>query len=278
MNAFVLIHFGSNIKYLELELYFLNMLKKNTNNDIIYLYSINDTPYTFINIIKTNYSFVKIISYNDNNITYNITNFNSYYKHFNTLRTCNFIFAYTLIEYDKICIIESDMVIMSNIDEIFQLKTPSILYYNSDSKIDKIYRIKVKSDNIIKTCSTGSKVNGGVILFKPSIKKFNRLIENMSIIIENECKYPNESLFLYTFNKFYNLPIRYNCSHYKLNLLNDKINVLIYHFNETEYKPLNIIKDNYIHKVKKNKIHIIKYFKKKYYDKYYQKINKLLNL
>lgn len=52
MYAFCLIHFGNKPKYLELEIYTIIMLKKNTKYDIVYLYSINDTPNNFINIIK----------------------------------------------------------------------------------------------------------------------------------------------------------------------------------------------------------------------------------
>ena len=37
--AFAIIHFGSNPVYLELEMYFFKMLRQNTSNDIIYLYS-----------------------------------------------------------------------------------------------------------------------------------------------------------------------------------------------------------------------------------------------
>ena len=36
--AYVLVHFGSNPKYLELELYFIKMLQLNTIYDILYLY------------------------------------------------------------------------------------------------------------------------------------------------------------------------------------------------------------------------------------------------
>ena len=43
-NAFVLLHFGNNLKYLEYEFYFCKMLRLQTKYDIIYLYSETDTP------------------------------------------------------------------------------------------------------------------------------------------------------------------------------------------------------------------------------------------
>ena len=125
--AYVLIHFGSNIKYSELELYFIFMLKSFTKYDCIYLYAENDTPKEWANIMK-NY-FDKVIGFNDNEITLNPKgNFTSHYQHFNTLRTCDYIFSYNLTEYDRICIVESDMVIMESIDDIFKLNIPSVLF------------------------------------------------------------------------------------------------------------------------------------------------------
>ena len=114
-NAFAIIHFGSNPVYLELELYFFKMLRQYTRNDILYLYSVNDTPPAFVEAIGP--LVTSTIPYDDRKITYDVS-FKSEYTNFNTLRTCNFIFAYTLEKYNKICIIESDMVIMKNLDPI----------------------------------------------------------------------------------------------------------------------------------------------------------------
>ena len=51
-NAFAIVHFGSNPVYLELELYFFIMLRKYTKNDILYLYSVNDTPSYFVDAVR----------------------------------------------------------------------------------------------------------------------------------------------------------------------------------------------------------------------------------
>ena len=115
-NAFAIVHFGSNPVYLELELYFFIMLRKYTKNDILYLYSVNDTPPSFVEAVRPLVD--EVIPYDDKGITFDV-NFESGYSSFNTLRTCNFIFAYTLEKYEKVCIIESDMVIMGNMDSVF---------------------------------------------------------------------------------------------------------------------------------------------------------------
>jgi len=276
-NAFCLIHFGSNIKYFELELYFILMLKNNTKNDCIYLYSINDTPQEWVDIMK-NY-FDKVISFDDKNITYNI-DFESKYSHFNTLRTCDYIFAYNLIEYSKICIVESDMVIVSNIDDIFLNKTPAVLFVHlnkTDINNNNIVNFKPNYEN----CSKESQINGGILLFKPNINKFKHALNELKNVIKYNCIYPNEELFLmseYKFSKnIYNIPIIYNYCHYNLH---DSLNIKpikIVHFNESKFKYLDIIKSGYKNKIKK-KVFYVEFFKKNYYDKYSDIINDIIKL
>ena len=266
--AFCIIHFGNNPIYLEYEIYTILMLQKNTKYNIVYLYSINDTPLEFVKIIQSLNVFVK--EYDDTNITYNVTNFNSLYKHFNTLRTCNYIFALKLTNYKKICIVESDMVIMNNIDDIFDLNLPAILYYYHHDDLTKNTIINKTNQELFDFSIKKGTVNGGVLLFKPSLYSYKKSIENLKLVIKNNCMYPNESLFLYTMKKIYNLPITYNLSHYYIDKhIKLKNKIKIYHFNNTTYKPLDIIKDNYIYKnKKKNRKEIVIFFKKTYYDVY----------
>ena len=277
MYAYVYIHFGKIPKYLELSIYFLIMLKKYTKHDIIYMYSINDTPNTFIHAIKNLNLDIKLIPYNDNKITYNIDQFKSSYPYFNTLRTCNFIFALELIKYKKLCVIESDMVIMSNIDSIFELNSPAILFYNEKIELNNSnYLIDISKKNIIKICNEKSRFNGGVLLFKPSLSMYKKCVKNINKVIENNCKFPNETLFAYNFKKIYNLPIKYNMSQYLLNYESLYGKILIYHFNSSPYKASDIIKDDYLKKETGKRKEIVLFFKKKIYDKYHKKVEKIM--
>jgi len=285
--AFIIIHFGNAIKYLELEIYLSLMLRKNSKYDIVYMYSITDTPILYPKIMNKYCNFV--IPYDDNNITFNIKNFNSYYEHFNTLRTCNFLFAYKLIQYKKICIIESDTIILKNIDDIFNLKTPSILLANktieAKKKIKDNYKTILDIKKILLNCSTESDVNGGVIVVKPSITKYNFFIKNVKIVIENNCRYPNEVLFSIA-NKFiYNLPYKYNGTTYDIarnsSLLKINMNqyLSIVHFSSDKYKTIDYIRDNWVEKLKEKKkdvYNFVKLFKKLYFDKYDKIISKEL--
>ena len=267
--AFAIIHFGNNPVYLELELYFFRMLRQYTSYDIIYLYSVNDTPLSFVEAVRP---FVTdAISYDDNHITYNVS-FESGYASFNTLRTCNFIFAYTLTQYDTVCIIESDMVIMKPMDSIFNLQTPAILtYYIGDRKLRFNDRVTNNSKDVLAKCRDMGRLNGGVILLNPNARIFETYVSKIRDVIQQTCKYPNETLFEYVNNSYYNLPIQYNLTHYlaKPNKLEKfgltTSDIFVYHFNETKYKHLDIIKnpidengDNWIDIIQRNEKYVIK--------------------
>ena len=214
MYAYVLIHFGNNIKYIEYEIYQLINLRKFTNYDIIYLYSEMDTPKKYLKIFKLLCK--DVIPYNDNNITYNI-NFDSYYKEFNTIRTCNFIFANKLTKYKKVCIIESDLLILKSIDDVFSLKTPSIFKFIKPRKNMKFQQKQLLDHKLqLELCKDVSTLNGGIILIEPSEDILKKSINNISTVIKYKCKYPNETLFLISYDYFYNLPISYNLVSAKL--------------------------------------------------------------
>jgi lipopolysaccharide biosynthesis glycosyltransferase len=289
-NAFALIHFGSNPKYFELELYFCIMLQKNTANNIIYMYSEADTPATFIEAIKP---FVyKVQGFNDTGITYNVS-FESKYTSFNTLRTCDFIFAYLLTDYEKVCIVESDLVLMGNIDTIFSLNAPSILCYRcGDRYLNQNSRQRSTKEEVLRTCAEGSGLNGGVILLQPSKALYDEYVSAIPLIASKGCKYPNEALFEYVNNTFYNLPVKYNLSHYhtwkltKYGLRPGGEDILVYHFNETDFKHLDIIKDGWLkanendpkvkekYKVKKIPIN---FFEETIYEPNKERVNAILS-
>ena len=246
-NAFAVIHFGGNPKYLELELYFFKMLRQYTRNDIVYLYSVSDTPPAFVDAVRP--LVTEVVPYDDRGITYEVA-FKSEYTSFNTLRTCNFIFAYTLDKYDKVCIIESDMVIMKNLDPIFNLKTPAVLtYYIGDRNLKFHDRVRNNTREVLDKCRDMGRVNGGVIVINPSPRLFAEYKAKIADVVQRNCKYPNETLFEYVNNEYFNLPVQYNLSHYHAQpakLQTYQLNpgdIFVYHFNETDYKHIDIIKN-----------------------------------
>jgi len=283
MYAFCLIHFGNKPKYLELEIYTIIMLKKNTKYDVVYLYSLNDTPTDFINVIK---KYCDVIPYDDNGVTYNIKNFKSIYQHFNTLRTCNFLYAYQLVKYKKIAIIESDTIIVQNIDDIFKLKTPATLTFYDINKILENYKINIDVNKDLSECSKESHINGGVMVIKPSLSKYKLYLKNIEKVIKNNCIYPNETLFVISNKTIYNLPYKYNGVQFLLLKYSKMFNIdmkkylSIIHLNHKEYKHVDIIRDKYLDRMKKDNLlyYFVKKFKDEYYDIYNKKISNLITL
>ena len=301
MYAYVINHFGDNIKYLEYEIYFLINLRKFTKFDIIYLYSFNDTPQYFLDILKQFNLDLKFIGYNDIDLKLSKNQKNNFiYKDFNALRTCNIIHVNLLTQYDKICILESDMFIIKSIDDIFELNTSSCLFLKDkkkdilmvpqlnekkvDKQIDSLHlKINLDIDEILSFCSKGSPINGGLMLVKTSLEKYENFKKNIkNVILDNKCSYPNEILFLINNPICYSLPVKYNLIH---DYLKKKLikhykhydDIRLIHFNNTSYKPIDIIKTNYIDKLQTNEYKfIINLYKKFIYDPYTNKINKIL--
>ena len=279
--AFVLMHFGKDIKYLEYELYLIHNLRDNTNHDIIYMYSINDTPNSFVEIVK---QYCQVISINDDQITYNFE-YDSHYPHFNLLRTCNFIFAYELEEYKKICIIESDMMIFKNLDSIFKLNTPSVLTYYDYNKILTNYRIDNFNSDFTNECRE-SRTNGGIMLFEPSKILFEKGKQYIKFIIKHKCVFPNEILFVLLNEYVYNLPYTYNATYTSLNKYKDIIEtgekdiyneIYIVHYFLNTFKHIDRIKDNYLDRKFRQGNPILYNFIIKYkntvYEKYKYNVN-----
>lgn len=257
-------------------MYFLCNLRKYTKYDIIYAYSEVDTPLAFLNTIKNMKLGIKFYKYNDNGITINIKKkFKSVYTNFNTLRTCNFMYAYLLTQYKKVCLLESDMYVLKNIDDIFNLKTPSVhnstyvkYLFTKEHNYTSNYEIINDPDVDYKT--TKSPINGGVMLLKPSKTQFNKCLEMMSHIITREYDFPNETLFVLTNKKYYNLPIKYNFTHHFLEHGYYKFkDIRLIHYNFSTFKILDTTKENY-YKYNKDK-KLKRYLAKKYYKDVYRK-------
>lgn len=282
--AYAIIHFGSGISYIELELYFIMQLKKYTNYDIIYMYSVNDTPTDFIKAIEP---FVhKTIGFQD--VIKDVYSYNdaaqSYLSHrYTAFRTCNYIHAYSLIEYTKVCIIESDLVLMDSIDSIFELNAPATLCYElKDSDLNKNIVAITDRNNTVNTCNTGSTGNGGIMLIQPNADKYAQTTEDVKMIINSRCKYPNEALFQYSEKTYYNLPVKYNLSHHHIKNLHkyglEPRDVLVFHFNETLYKHIDIIKENWndLKTLNEKELPVI-HFKNTTYDPHKEEIGEILS-
>jgi hypothetical protein len=114
------------------------------------------------------------------------------------------------------------------------------------------------------------------MLFKPDPTLLNTYKKHLDYIINNNCYWANELLFILIYNEtIYNIPLNYNVIKYEGKFENIKIYGL--HFATDKYKPLDYIKDNYVYKVKQTEIkNKLIYFKKNFYDKFHKTIDKIL--
>jgi hypothetical protein len=249
--AFVVPHFGTNPEYLELAMYFVLNLRMHTKCDIVWMYSTYDTPAIFVETMTP--LVTSVYGYNDDGLLVNIPNPHiGKYASFSILRACNFMFAFLLSNYAKVCIIESDIIITGN---MFKLHTPAIVTYRSHRKpgekpllpTDNGMRHHLKARLAELADTNASDLNGGVILITPAPEQYIKCRNAAQVIIDMRFAYPNECLFQYVFNDHYNLPIIYNLSHYYAKttdkMFNTKLSkVRAVHFNETSYKPISILK------------------------------------
>ena len=148
--------------------------------------------------------------------------------------------------------------------------------------------------DVLAKCQEMGRINGGVMLIKPSMKLFEMYKSKIPEVVQRGCKYPNETLFEYVNNTYYNLPIQYNLSHFlakqfKLREYGLTANdIIVYHFNETKYKHLDIIKnpldengDNWMDIIQQEKKYEIKklpilHYKNTVYDIHQPEISRLL--
>lgn len=121
----------------------------------------------------------------------------------------NKLYAWTLISYEKVCWLDSDMIVLHNIDDIFT-------YNINDDQIGSTYGCKCNILNNIKLPTLPNKCpfnninykyfNAGLILLKPSINIYNKLL------LENY-NYPfvEQDVFNIIFkNNIYNIDSKYN--------------------------------------------------------------------
>jgi hypothetical protein len=187
------------------------------------------------------------------------------------------------------------MVIMKDIDSVFSLRSPAALtYYIGDRRLKSNDEIRNNPTEVLSKCKEMGRLNGGVMLINPSQQLFEIYKSKIQDVVLNECKYPNETLFEYVNNMYYNLPVQYNLSHYlakpyKLQSFGlTPTDIYIYHFNETKYKHIDIIKnpidetgENWLDIIQRDKKYEVKkfpilHYKNTVYDRYQPEISAIL--
>jgi hypothetical protein len=162
-----------------------------------------------------------------------------------------------LDKYDKVCLLDADLIIKKNIDHLFELKTPAGCFGNNwDSLVkyyDKLtYGDSIDNKKIYKGLENGYVVNGHCVVLEPGKKIFNRFISFMDndLYIKNKfCRSMSDEnalvKFLLTEKKTWTFIGKdYNCIPWK----NDTDAFILHFFNKvkawqmdrTQYPDLKI--------------------------------------
>jgi hypothetical protein len=138
------------------------------------------------------------------------------------------------------------------------------------------------------------RINGGVMVINPSPQLFTEYKAKIVDVVQRNCKYPNETLFEYVNNDYFNLPVQYNLSHYHAQPARlqsyqlDPGDIFVYHFNETDYKHIDIIKnpvdekgDNWLELIDRQPKYVIRklpifHYKRSVFDRYRMIIEPLM--
>jgi lipopolysaccharide biosynthesis glycosyltransferase len=143
------------------------------------------------------------------------------------------------LQYDKVCLLDADLIIQKNIDHLFKLDAPSGCWGNNWSSCVNYYNdIKygeiINNDQIHKGIKNGYLVNGHCIILEPSKKLYNDFIDFMKskqYIKPHLCLAMTDEYALVQFmlqkNKvWHQIDMRYNCVPWK----NDIHKSFILHF------------------------------------------------
>ncbi|KAJ3018511.1 UNVERIFIED_CONTAM: hypothetical protein HDU68_011131 [Siphonaria sp. JEL0065] len=130
--------------------------------------------------------------------------------------------AWQLTEYDKVIMMDADLLVLENVDELFQMPEVAASAMVHASEKISFYRSAeygMKPGNKIDRRSRNptllegwSGLNSGVTVLKPSNETFTRLLTELSIIPNRPCCPSQE--FIYNFfqerKQYYRLPPVYN--------------------------------------------------------------------
>jgi len=230
----------------------------------------NDVPDNQIHALKKIYKKVMPINYVniDKNIIkdYESSRFKDVFTKLQCLK---------LIEYEKIIMIDIDILVTKNMDHLFEMDAPAAAIrkgvIQNGQKIPK--NLIVNNNRLI------GGINAGVMLLKPSIDEYDSIMQDITIEKNRFMKFKNpeqDYLSLRYAGKWTNLDFKYN---YQVGLT-DRIKLFNYSIKDAyclhyswRIKPWDLVqskdrREKIENRIKENKIDFI------YYDKWLEEYNK----
>lgn len=231
--AYVTVLYGNNIYLTGALVLGYSLMKTNTKNDRIVLVT-PDVSKQYREYLREVYTHIIEIEYMEASSNIFSEEDTRFINVFTKLQCLG------LIEYDKIILLDLDMIITKNIDHLFKLRAPAAC----------LKRFYVKYGSLIppKLICDGNKlvgsINAGLLLLKPDLSELNAIKLDISSNNQiNKYKYPEQDyLSLRYCNKWTSITFNYN---YQFGLTNrvkkyrykiDDIYVIHY---SSSYKPWN---------------------------------------
>lgn len=233
MNAYVAVMYGSNIYLTGALVLGYSLMKTATNFDRIILVT-PDTSTEYKSYLTHFYTHVIDIEYtmvSSNIFSEEATRFRNVFTKLECL---------ALVQYQKIILLDLDMVIAKNIDHLFTLASPAACL----KKFYVPYGQKIPGHMICKNDKLVGSINAGLMLLKPDVDEWNAIKQDIGTDIQiRKYKYPEQDyLSLRYCNQWTSITFNYNFQfgltqrvkkyHYKI----DDIYVIHY---SSSYKPWN---------------------------------------
>ncbi|QGR53736.1 glycosyltransferase [Moumouvirus maliensis] len=264
--AYVTVMYGNNIYLTGALVLGYTLYKTKTNYDRIILVTpdVSDLYKSYLSPMYTKIINIDYVQVNSNIFSERETRFRDVF----TKLVC-----LNLVEYDKIILLDLDMIIAKNIDHLFKLNAPAACL----KRFHVSYGKKIPSKMICDGNKLVGSINAGLMLLKPDKKEWvdiqNDIMNNNQI---NKYKYPEQDyLSLRYCDKWTSITFNYN---FQFGLTNrvkkysyNINNIYVIHYSSS-YKPWNIlIHDRIITNDEKKFIDQ----HKKYYDLWINIYNKI---
>lgn len=236
--AYVTVLYGNNIYLTGALVLGYTLMKTNTKIDRVILVT-PDVSIEFKNFLKTVYTYIIDIDY--------VSVSSEIFSEENT----RFIDVFTkleclaLVQYQKIILLDLDMIITKNIDHLFKLNAPAAClkkYYVPYGKI-------IPSNMICVGNKLVGSINAGLMLLEPNINEWDDIKKDISKSTQiNKYKYPEQDYLslrycgkwtsiTFNYNFQFGLTNRVKKTHYRI----DDIYVIHY---SSSYKPWNDLIEN----------------------------------
>lgn len=233
--AYVTVLYGSNIYLTGALVLGYSLWRTKTSHDRIILVTpdVSDEYRIFLRQIYTNVISIEYMDVNESIFLNQATRFRDVFTKLQAL---------SLIEYDKIILLDLDMIISKNIDHLFKLSTPAAMLKHKDISYGKI----IPENMMCKDGKMTGSINAGLMLLKPDLNELDIIKKE---VLTNDhmmkLKYPEQDyLSLRYCGKWTSITFNYN---YQFGLTNrvkksnysiDKIYVIHY---SSSYKPWNLL-------------------------------------